>query len=259
MQRLGMWPLVSTTTPTTATTRRRQGPSAAFDEGRELPSAVFDEGQELLGRVDALFKGLSEPVGGRSPYDSRDPQFLIEQVVQTTTQLTDLAEAPTRDLVRGLMTVATGPIPDILSAVQHLDVVVTLEQRAQRLAKHAPRFVREHILKIVTLRLDPTAVDQMADTVADWYAETVNIENLLNHVADSDGAIARARATISAAPSIEQTDADALLGDLQILRVNYQRHMDWLGNSAKWLRPGAKRLLRHPRGHFLRRHGLRRL
>lgn len=213
-----------------------------YEEPREeglSPADVFDEGQQLLGRVGGLFGDLPESLAGRSPYDA---QLLIDEVAQATVDLVAMAEPPAHDLVRGLTKAAGGAIPDILSAVQHLEVVSTLELRAHVLAKHAPRFVREHVMKIVTLRLDGSVVDEMADKLAEWFANSINAEGLLNRIADPQKAVALANATIHAAPIVEHEDAEALLADLATLNNNYRKHMGWIGDSAKWLRRGASPL-----------------
>jgi hypothetical protein len=159
-----------------------------------------------------------------------------------TRRLVNLAEPPTHQLVRGVRKVATGPISDVFSAVQHLGVVSTLDLRAQALAKHAPRFVRAHVVKIVTLRPDGRVLDEMAEQLTDWFVENMNVEALLERIADSPKAVAVASARIEAVSPIEQEHAEALLADLTTLNNDYRKHMDWIGDSAKWLRRGASPL-----------------
>jgi hypothetical protein len=223
-------------------------PDVEYDRNEE-PAAeeltstdIYAEGQELLNRVDELFNEQLQSLAGRSPYDPPHPQILIGEVEQVTRRLIDLAEPPTRELLRGLAKVATGPISGVLSAVQHLGVISTLDLRAQVLAKHAPRFVRAHVVKIVTLRSDGGVVDEMADQLTDWFVENMDVEALLERVADSPKAVAVASARIDAVSPIEQEHAEALLADLTTLNNDYGKHMDWIGDSAKWLRRGASPL-----------------
>jgi hypothetical protein len=223
-------------------------PDIEYDRDEEpaaegsTPADIYAEGQALLKRVDDLFNELLRPLAGRSPYDPGDPQILIDEVELVTRRLVDLAGPPTHELVLGLRKVATGPISGVFSAVQHLGVISTLDLRAQALAKHAPRFVRAHVAKIVTLRPDGRVLDETAEQLTDWIVENMNTVALLERVADSPKAVAAASTWIEAISSIEQEQADALLADLTTLSNDYRKHMDWIGDSAKWLRRGASPL-----------------
>jgi hypothetical protein len=204
------------------------------------PERVFEEGQRLLEDADLLFRESPESSAGRAPGASR--RALTEQVESTTSGLVDLAEPPARDLARGLLSAAGGGVLDFLSAAQHIDVVHGLDERAVQLGKHAPRFLREHVAKIVTLRRDDWIVDQLSEQVTEWIAKHISIEALLNGVSARPAAVARASGRIAAAPDLTEEQGEALLTALMVLESNYRKHMQWLGRSARWLRRGASPL-----------------
>lgn len=209
------------------------------------PERVFEEGQMLLEEANRLFGEEHQSISGRCPGANR--QTLTEEVERVTAGLVNLAEPPASDLIKGLLAAAGGGAVEFLSAAQDLDVVSTLEKRAQALGKHAPRFLREHVAKIATLRSDGAIVDLMAEQIAGraekWVAEQVSVEPLLNFVSASQDAVERAVRGVNNAAEIGQNEGEALLAALTDLETGYGRHMHWIGKSARWLRRGARPLM----------------
>lgn len=206
------------------------------------PEQVSEEGQQLLEEVSGLFRGQPQAMGGRSPNGNREE--LTKEVERLTAGLVDLAEPPASELASGLLTTALGGAGEVLSAVLHLDVVTELERSAQTLKKHAPRFLRAHIMKIVTLRSESRIVDEMAREVGEQIEMQARaagfVHGLLRLVSAQDTAVERARQRVEGAPNIEQQEGEALLAALTTLETEFQGQMLWIGRSARWLRRGAR-------------------
>jgi hypothetical protein len=205
------------------------------------PEEAFAEGTVLLDEADGLFGEALGPVrGGAGPEANR--AALVATVQEIAGRLGELAEPPASDLASGLFAAAGGGVLDFLSTAQHLDVLSSLQERARRLAKHAPRFLREHVAKIVTLRNDSWVSDEAADHAADWTAHRIVLAPMLYGIAGLDRAVTTSTTRIEDAPAIGQAEAQQLTADLELLDAGFAAHMAWLGKSARWLRRGARPL-----------------
>jgi hypothetical protein len=200
------------------------------------PESLYFEGKRDLEQADALFRGLSAQLAGGAALPDR--QALIGEVQQVTADLFNRANAPAHDFMLGLLDVAGGGALDFLSAGQHVDVLDTLEKTGQKLAKHAPRFLRAHVSKIVTLRPDGSIVTRMAERIAGRTA----VRDLLVFVAAPERLDMLAGERITNAPNITEEAAAGLRHDLMVLEHDYQEQMDWIGKSARWLRRSVKPL-----------------
>jgi hypothetical protein len=220
-------------------------PDADYDSAEDplgtSPEDTFAEGTVLLDEADNLFGGAIAPVrGGAAP--EADRGALVATVQEIAGRLGELAEPPALDLATGLLTAAGGGILDFLSAAQHLDVLSSLEERAKRLAKHAPRFLREHVAKLVTLRNDSWVSDEAADHAAGWSAHQIGVAPMLYGVAGLDRAVTVSAARIEDAPAVGQAESQQLTAELERLDADFAAHMAWLDKSARWLRRGARPL-----------------
>jgi hypothetical protein len=202
---------------------------------------TFAEGTLLLDEADSLFGEALAPIrGAATPEANR--AALSSTVREIAGQLGERAEPPAHDLAAGLLKAAGGGALDFLSAGQHLDVLSSLEERAKRLAKHAPRLLRAHVAKIVTLRHDSWVSDEAADRAVDWTAHRIGVAPMLYGIAGLDRAVTIATARIEDAPAIGHDEAQQLTADLEMLDAAFAAHMAWLGKSARWLRRGASPL-----------------
>jgi hypothetical protein len=215
------------------------------------PRSIFEEGEDLLSEVGELFGGAPQPSAGRCPFPDRPA--LVSETEATIERLVGVAAGPATDLARGLATVAVAASGELLSALMHLDVVTELERRGRELNKHAPRFLREHVAKVATLRSDHRVVDEMAKKVREKTVETIGEEieeqaegpvaSLLRFVSAPAVAAAHAEQRVGHAPEISQDQGDALLAELTTLQRMYGEQMHWIGKSALWLRRGARLLV----------------
>jgi hypothetical protein len=201
-----------------------------LEEGGASAEVDQREREITIARANASF---GELLGAEEPRS--EP---IEVVRRATERLLECAERPTDELLRGLLSAAGGGLLDVFSATQHGDVVEALAQVADALVKHAPRFLREHVAKIVTLRPDGDSVDEAADCVA----ARIRVRPLLERVAATRGGIERTSAHIIAAPAITPEAEDALRASLGQLEYSYCKQMELIKKSAWWLRRGGKPL-----------------
>jgi hypothetical protein len=217
---------------------------AEHDRGEDPLGAsleeTYAEGALLLDEADGLFGGALAPARGGSPQASRGELLLTVQEIAG--RLGQRAEPPAHDLASGLLTAAGGGVLDFLSSTQHLDVLSSLEERAKRLAKHAPRFLREHVAKIVTLRHDSWVSDEAAGQAMEWAAHQIGVAPMLYGISGLDRGVAMSAARIENAPAVDQAGAQQLTTDLEALDAGFAAHMEWLGKSARWLRRGASPL-----------------
>jgi hypothetical protein len=209
----------------------------------EDPGAVFEEGEELLTEVGRLFGEAPEQLAGRSPFPNHPA--LVGETEDTLENLMRLAVGPATDLARGLVTVAMAGSGELLSAALHLDIVTELEHSGEKLGRHAPRFLREHVAKVATLRSDERIIDEMAKKVGEEIEERAGgpVDALLRFVSAPTVAAAHAVQRVGHAPEITQEQGDALLADLTTLQARYDEQMRWVGKSARWLRRGARLLV----------------
>lgn len=205
--------------------------------------AVFEEGGELLDEVGGLFGPAPGRFVGRSPFPDRPA--LVRQTNDVTEALVRLATDPATNFAKGLVKVATAASGELLSAVLHLDVITELERKALKLESQGPRFLREHVAKIATLRSDEGIVDELAEKVG---SEVENrtiapVDSLLRFISKPADATTHAEQRIGQAAEITQRQGDELLAGLTDLQTRYADHMDWIGKSALWLRRGARLLV----------------
>jgi len=215
------------------------------------PRSIFEESEDLLGEVGELFGGAPQQSEGRSPFPDRPA--LVGEIEAEIEGLVSLAAGPATDLARGLVIVAIAASGELLSALMHLDVVTELERRGQELNRHAPRFLREHVAKVSTLRGDHRVVDEMAKKVSEKTVERIGEEieeqaegpvaSLLRFVSAPAVAAAHTDQRVAHAPEITQDQGDTLLAGLTTLRVTYGEQMRWIGKSALWLRRGTRLLV----------------
>jgi hypothetical protein len=220
-------------------------PDADYDRAEDpLGSGseqAFAEGTLLLDEAAAQFGEGSAPIrGGAAPEANRGA--LVSTVQEIAGRLSERADPPARDLASGLLMASGGGMLDFLSAAQHIDVLSSLEERAKRLAKHAPRFLREHVAKIATLRHDSWVSDEAADHAVGWTAERIGVTPMLYGIAGVDRAVTVSTARIEEAQAIDQADAQRLTAELETLEASFAAQMAWLGKSARWLRRGARPL-----------------
>jgi hypothetical protein len=204
-----------------------------YEEGESSGEIDRREREITLARANALFGEIPRAEGAEEP-----PDKLIEIVRRTTETLVDCAERPTDQLLRGLLSAAGGGLLDIFSSTQHEDVVEALARVADTLVKHAPRFLREHVAKIVTLRPDGDSVDEAADCIA----AHIRVRPLLERLAATRDGIESASAHITGAQTITPETEEALRASLAQLEHSYCRQMEMIRTSARWLRRGGKPL-----------------
>lgn len=211
----------------------------AAEEG---PAAIFEEGSNLIREVAMLFEGAAPPILGLCP--PADRTELAREVEGTVGGLLTAATGPATELARGMVVVSVGGVGELLSAVMHADVAAELTRSAERLGKHSPRFLREHVAKIATLRSDQKTVDDVADRIVesadDELREGGAIGALLRGVAAPVRCVGEAEWKIHDATIVTTRQAEELLAGLTSLQAQYDRQMDWLGRSARWLRRGAR-------------------
>jgi hypothetical protein len=146
-----------------------------------------------------------------------------------------LAEDPERNLVRGLAKVATGGVLELVSELAGVDVVSELDNVASRVASRAPRFLREHVLKVITFRPAQSVVDNVVAVLT----AGLHIPGLLATVASLDDAKAQTARAIEHSPTVTSSVINAVRQDLAALERGYRTQMKWIGKSARWLRRGA--------------------
>ncbi len=202
-----------------------------LDEGTS-PAGVYREGQLLLEQVDALFRGLPGPLLGAQEIGR---EALIAEAQGAVRRLVGSAEEPARDLLKGLLSSAAGGALEFLATT---GLPAELDEVANRLAKKAPRFVREHVLKIGLLRPNDEVVDEVADQVGD----RMSVRVLLEGVAGVGKANVRVAQRIAGATAIAPEDEGRMRSALAALGGDFRRQADLLGKSARWLRRGAKPL-----------------
>ncbi len=214
-------------------------------EGEEEDfGAAFEEGDELLEEVRRLFGGAAQPASlGRSPFPDR--QALVGEIEDATERLLGLAVGPATTLAEGLVRVAAAATGELLTAALHLDVVTELERKAEKLKTRGPRFLREHVAKIVTLRSDERIVDEVADKAGEEIEKraAIPVAFVLRFLAAPQFAAAHAEQRISHAPEVSQEQGDALLASLADLDKVYREQMHWIGKSAGWLKRGSRFLV----------------
>lgn len=203
------------------------------DPSEEGGHSAEAEREVTIGRANSLFGEIPGPLGAQEPHDE-----LVEVVRRATETLVGCAERPTNELVRGLLSAAGGGLLDIFSSIQHEDVMQALTHVADALVKHAPRFLREHVAKIITLRADDDTVDQAADCIA----ARIRVRPLLERVAATRDGIELASANITRARAITPNAEEAIRTGLEQLEHSYCKQMDLIKKSAWWLRRGGKPL-----------------
>ncbi len=208
----------------------------------ELAEGIIREGDGLISEVADLFETLAPPIFGSSPFPDR--AALRHGVQNGVTQMVDAGVPPATGLAKGMFTLSFGGLGEFISATMHADVAAELARSAHHLGKHSPRFLREHVAKMATLRSDQRTVDRVTDRVKEATEEAVEhfglIESLLGFVAGPEDCIAYSERKIASAFVIENQHADALVHGLASLQANWNRQMHWIAISARWLRRGIR-------------------
>jgi hypothetical protein len=218
--------------------RLEQGYAAFLEDGVTLDSLDVER-NEILAEANALFEG-EELEGFEGAEGCASAEALIGEVWRINSELLYLADGPARSLLKGFSTAAAGGVLQFVSAAAHVDVVAQLERAGGVLARHAPRFLREHVCKLVALRAEDTIVDELGSQLV----RKVDIVCALSLIADIDGANSRARTRISLASLVTPSSAELLKSDLDALARAYRSQMKWTGRSARWLGHGGP-LLSH--------------
>ncbi len=205
---------------------------------------------EVLDDTNTLFRGQAQPLGGAQ--GGGTPEGLINEVEGSIDALTQLALGPARDSIAGLVNAAGGPVLHFVTSVAHIEVTLALERVATKLARwHSPRFLREYVSKIVTLRAEGGVVDTVGrelsgaaeeaavDQLAEDLANASRVVFLLTRIANTDGARFHASQSILAKEGLSSPAIESLEGELRKLEGDYKTQMKWAGRSARWLGRGG--------------------
>jgi hypothetical protein len=196
------------------------------------PAELVEARQATLDSVEEMLGGAFAPAGG-AVVDHRGAS--IELAGDVTSDLFGFAVTPTRKLLAGLMTAATGGAVDALAATAHISLVPGLETVAQSLRKRAAGFLREHVGKVEALHPDARVVADVAGRLR----ERMRAEELLDRVAGAGLADGIVTARIMAADQFAAQTAENLATDLRRLTGPFGRQSEVIGKSARWLRWGA--------------------
>jgi hypothetical protein len=220
-------------------------PRGPMREGRrpdleELPEPElrFAESRELLAQVEALFEEATGESGmplisGGAPRPRSRPA-LIGDVGDSIDQLVMQAERPSATLLRGLWASAS-VVGHLISVDEVARLGEDLLPNLERIARPAPKMLREFILKLISLCPEGWLVDEGV-SAAD---RGVNPRSLLERISRSREAAAYARSRITAAPHVPWEATDGLRTEIEKLEARYRKQMKCVGRAAWLLRVGA--------------------
>ncbi len=177
----------------------------------EIPSPreIFAEGQETIGQVAALFTAI--PAVGGGEHRPRSRPALIGDVRDAVVNLVDLAESPGSELVKGFTSSVGAGISQVFRAAAHGEGVKALQEHVGGIVGHSPKFLHEHIAKIVSLCPEAWIVDEATSALS----EKLNARIVLVRISASDEASERSRDWIEHTPQAERLCARHRLPRLQ--------------------------------------------
>jgi hypothetical protein len=205
-------------------------------EGEQTLEQVDREREQVIAAARALFRGAS-PAGLGGGADAED---VIEDVYEACDELLGLAAGPGKDLLAGIFSAASGGALGFITAAAHAEVIARLSHAGKALRKHAPRFLCEHVRKIVTLGAEEAVVEQVGTEVA----RRTSINGILVLVGDVEGCRAHASQRTAPPSVVSHASAEKLKADLGALEQTYRSEMLWTGRAARWLSRGGP-LLSH--------------
>lgn len=197
------------------------------------PREVFAEGQETIGQVAVLFDAI--PAVGGGEHRPRSRPALLGDTRDAVVNLVALAESPGSELVKGFFAGAGAGIGSVISAAAHGEALARLQEHVGPIVGRSPRFLREHIAKLVSLCPESWFVDEATSALAD----RISVRKLLEKVAASDVASERSRQWIEDAPQLRWPAIDNLRRDLDDLEMRYKKQTKLIRKSARILRFGA--------------------
>ena len=197
------------------------------------PPEVFAEGQETIGQVAVLFDAIPAVSGGE--HRPRSRPALLGDTRDAVVNLVALAESPGSELVKGFVAGAGAGIGSVIDAAAHGEALSKLREHAGAIVGRSPRFLREHIAKLVSLCPESWLVDEATSAVA----SRLSVREMLERVAESDVAFERSRQWIESAPQLRWPAIDNLRRDLDDLETRYKKQTKLIRKSARILRFGA--------------------
>jgi hypothetical protein len=206
----------------------------------EIPSPreIFAEGQETIGQIAVLFAAI--PALGGGEHRPRSRSALIGDARDAVVNLVDLAESPGSELVKGFTSnVGTG-IRQVFDAAARGETVKRLRAHVGGIVGHSPKFLREHIAKIVSLCPEAWIVDEATSALS----EKLSVRKVLARISASDVASERSRDWIEHTPQLRWPAIDDLRRDLDSLEGRYKKQTKLIRKSARVLRFGSVPLSR---------------
>jgi hypothetical protein len=197
------------------------------------PLEVFAEGQEAVGQVAVLFDAI--PAVGGGEHRPRSRAALLGDTRDAVVNLVALAESPGSELVKGFFAGAGAGIGAVIDAAARGDALSKLRVDTDAIIGRSPRFLREHVAKLVSLCPESWFVDEATSAVA----SRLSVRKMLERVAEADVAVERSGQWIESAPQLRWPAIDNLRRDLDGLEGRYRKQTKLIRKSARILRFGA--------------------
>ncbi len=203
------------------------------DEERPSGREIFGEGQETLGQVAVLLDAI--PAVGGGEHRPRSRPALLGDTRDAVVNLVALAESPGAELVRGFFAGAGAGVGSMIEAAARGEAIAKLQEHAGAIVGRSPKFLREHIAKLVALCPEGWFVDEATSAMAG----RISVRKVLERVAASDVASEQSRQWIEDAPQLRWPAIDNLRRDFTDLETRYKRQTKLIRKSARIVRFGA--------------------